>query len=393
MKIDDTLDFEIKLAPGGKGEISGYASIFDDAPDDYGDVIAPGAFAASLAEHKAADGAPLMLWQHDISQPIGVWEEIVEDERGLAVSGRLVLGSPRGAEAYELLKAGALNGLSIGFRTRRAERLEGGGRKLTDLDLVEISIVSLPAAGKARIANVKQRKGPMPAPKKKPEGGDEAAFEAKAAALEERADGMDTRLEAVEETLGGLKETAEAIELKLSRPGGVANDNGGDDEKQAAIEKRAFGTFLRRGPEQMGADEAKSLKVADDTTGGYLAPPDFVKEVIKGIIEISPVRQAARVGQTAAGSVILPKRTGTPTASWVGETETRNPTDSAYGQVEITTHEAACYVDVSRRLLEDSAVNVEAEVAADLAEEFGRLEGVAFVSGDGKKKPTGFLTF
>jgi HK97 family phage major capsid protein len=141
----------------------------------------------------------------------------------------------------------------------------------------------------------------------------------------------------------------------------------------------------------MAPDEVRSLRVSEDTAGGYLAPDEFVAEVIRGIVEFSPVRQAARVGNTASGAVILPKRTGQPTAHWVDETEERQGTEPAYGQLEIPIHEMACYVDVSRRLLEDSAVNVEAEIAFDLAEEFGKLEGGSFVVGNGVKKPLGLL--
>jgi HK97 family phage major capsid protein len=136
----------------------------------------------------------------------------------------------------------------------------------------------------------------------------------------------------------------------------------------------------------------KSLRVGDDTAGGYLAPAQFVAEIDKNLVEISPIRQAARVGNTASGSVIIPRRTGTPTGYWVGETETRTATESTYGQAEIPIHEVAVYVDVAQRLLEDAATNVESEVALDLAEEFAAREAVAFVKGDGVKKPVGLLT-
>jgi len=108
-------------------------------------------------------------------------------------------------------------------------------------------------------------------------------------------------------------------------------------------------------------------------------------------VERSPIRKAARVGTTSSGEVILPKRTGQPTGHWVGETEDRTETGPTYGQIEIPIHEMACYVDVSQRLLEDAAVNVEGEVAFDLAEEFGRLEALAFMQGDGVKKPLGVM--
>jgi hypothetical protein len=96
-----------------------------------------------------------MFWNHDSDQPIGVWTELVEDERGLKVTGKLVTETARGAEALALLKAGAISGLSIGFRARAAERGPNGGRVITDIELIEVSLVSLPAANKARVTSVK----------------------------------------------------------------------------------------------------------------------------------------------------------------------------------------------------------------------------------------------
>ncbi len=176
------------------------------------------------------------------------------------------------------------------------------------------------------------------------------------------------------------------VEAKLARPN---INRGAKDEDNA--ETKAFGEYLRKGKEAMSADEVKALAVSPDTAGGYLAPPEFSAEVVKGIVEQSPIRQAARVGSTSSGEVILPKRTGRPTGQWVGETETRPSTESAYGQIEVPIHEMACYVDVSQRLLEDAAVNVESEVASDLSEEFGRLESIGFSQGDGVKKPVGIM--
>ncbi|KAF0136861.1 MAG: phage major capsid protein [Xanthobacteraceae bacterium] len=196
---------------------------------------------------------------------------------------------------------------------------------------------------------------------------------------------VDDRLKAVETKTG---DRLDKMEAKLNRP---AVHTKGQDDDEPTIERKAFNGFLRSGREALGSDEVKSLRVAEDTAGGYLATPEFTTEVLKGIVEISPMRQAARVGSTSSGSIILPKRTGRPTARWVGETEDRTETGSAYGQVEIPVHESACFVDVSLRLLEDAAVNVEAEVASDLAEEFGRQEGEVFLNGNGDKKPMGIL--
>lgn len=216
----------------------------------------------------------------------------------------------------------------------------------------------------------------------KSEGGDAdpvKAFEALSAAIEQKMAGLTTELKKVSD-----KVDAEVVKAK--RPGTETKSEAEE------IERKTFELFLRKGKEALGADEVKMLRVSDDTQGGYLAPPEFTTEVDKNIVQFSPVRQAARVGQTASGSVIVPKRTGRPTGGWVGETETRPSTESAYGQAEIPIDEYACYVDVSNKLLEDAAVDVGAEVAFDLAEEFGRGEGVAFVSGDGNKKPLGFMS-
>jgi HK97 family phage major capsid protein len=206
-------------------------------------------------------------------------------------------------------------------------------------------------------------------------------LEAATRAVADLAAAFETRMAGLEDIENRLSE----LETRGQRPGATSGN-------ETPIERRAFTSFIRHGRETMEAEEVRSLVVGDDSKGGYLAPAEFVAEVIKNIVEISPVRQAARVGNTSAGSVVLPKRTGKPTAAWVGETDSRSSTQSTYGQSTIPVNEAAAYVDVSNALLEDSAVNVDAELAFDLAEEFGRLEGAAFVNGDGAGKPEGFMS-
>jgi HK97 family phage prohead protease len=132
------------------GTFEGYASVFGE-PDSYGDTIKPGAFKKAVA----LKSKPAMFWQHDPAEPIGAWLDLAEDTRGLKVKGKLVTEVPRAAAAYALIKANALNGMSIGFRARASERGPNGGRVLTDIELIEISLVSLPAASKARITSVK----------------------------------------------------------------------------------------------------------------------------------------------------------------------------------------------------------------------------------------------
>ncbi len=204
------------------------------------------------------------------------------------------------------------------------------------------------------------------------------------AAVEEIRAGFTEYRTGADATIAELRATINGLETRMNRPGG-----GGSGPVEITIERRAFSNFLRLGEQRMDAEEVRALIVGDDTKGGYLAPAEFQAEVIKGIVEISPIRQAVRVGSTSAGSVILPKLTGRPTASWVGEDEERDETTMTYGQLEIPVHELACYIDVSNRLLEDSAINVESEVASEVAQEFALKEGSAFSNGDGAKKPVG----
>jgi uncharacterized protein len=132
-------------------EITGYASLFG-AADQGGDVVEKGAYAASLRRLTANGGRVKMLWQHDPAEPIGVWEEVREDARGLWVKGRILTDVARGREAAALIAAGAIDGLSIGYRTIKARKDDGGKRHLTELDLWEVSLVTFPMLPTARVA-------------------------------------------------------------------------------------------------------------------------------------------------------------------------------------------------------------------------------------------------
>ncbi len=137
------------------GTVEGYGSVFG-VRDNYDDVIAKGAFVQSLKDHKAAGTMPAMLWQHDADKPIGVWTEMVVEEKGLRIKGQLAMETVKGKEAHALLKMGAINGLSIGFMSKQwAYDRETEVRTLTEIDLWEVSLVTFPANEKARVTNVK----------------------------------------------------------------------------------------------------------------------------------------------------------------------------------------------------------------------------------------------
>ena len=138
------------------GQFVAYASTFGGAPDAYGDIVTPGAFAKTIADHRAAGTAPALFWAHDHKQPIGVITQLVEDTRGLRMDGKLTLEVARAAEAYALMKAGAL-AFSIGYQIVSSTPLGKRGRQLNEIKLYEVSAVAIPANSNATLLSVKVR--------------------------------------------------------------------------------------------------------------------------------------------------------------------------------------------------------------------------------------------
>lgn len=145
------LAFELK-AGGEEGVIEGYGSVFN-VVDGHGDKVMPGAFAESLRKRM-----PKMLWQHRMDEPIGVWTEAREDSRGLWLRGKMAIKSEFVRDKYERIKAGALDGLSIGYVTREDEDT-GEVRNLKRVDLYEVSPVTIGSNEEALIAHVKNGVG------------------------------------------------------------------------------------------------------------------------------------------------------------------------------------------------------------------------------------------
>src|SRR4051794_8972341 len=142
----------LSLAPDGA--VEGYASLFGEI-DQARDMVMPGAFAQTL-KHRGLRKIP-MLFQHDPSEPVGVWLELVEDFRGLRARGRLIPDVARARELLALMKAGAIDGLSIGYRTVRGQiDPKTRVRRLYQVDLWEISIVTFPLLNGARVSAVKR---------------------------------------------------------------------------------------------------------------------------------------------------------------------------------------------------------------------------------------------
>ncbi|NTC26607.1 HK97 family phage prohead protease [Agrobacterium tumefaciens] len=152
-----TKDFALQVKDLSEdGTFEGYGSIFGNV-DSYGEKVMPGAFVDSLARHKREGSNVLMLWNHDAHQPIGVWEDLAEDAKGLWGKGRFLLDIQRAREVHTLAKNKAIGGLSIGYREEDTDQ-DGAVRLLKKLNLYEISPVTFPANRRARIESVKSER-------------------------------------------------------------------------------------------------------------------------------------------------------------------------------------------------------------------------------------------
>lgn len=146
---------DLKSAAGG-WSFSGYASTFLNT-DEGGDIVMPGAFKTSLKNRPR----PKLLWQHQSSEPIGTVVSLTEDDRGLKGEWEIV-DTQRGTDAYKLLKKGAIDSLSIGYLPVDAEFKDSGVRELKEVDLLEVSVVTIPMNEEALITNVKSMLHDMP---------------------------------------------------------------------------------------------------------------------------------------------------------------------------------------------------------------------------------------
>jgi len=222
------------------------------------------------------------------------------------------------------------------------------------------------------------------------EKGESTAYnDEKLAQIESKLDqyeAMNQKLTTAEANAEQIKEQVSKIETMVTRP------DSGFESKQVDEYLNAFDQYCRKGLEGLQPDEKKALTVSNDSTGGYLAPPEYVRELLKTITEISPIRSIARVRSTGARSIQIPKRDGQFSAQWVSESGTRSETTGyTVGLEELPAHEMYALVDISEQDLEDTVFDLEAEMQSEFAEQFAKAEGNAFVVGDAVGKPHGFM--
>ena len=184
-----------------------------------------------------------------------------------------------------------------------------------------------------------------------------------------------------------LEEKMNSLEADLKR--GI----GGEEKAAKTQELKGFEVLLKKGlVNTRGSEEFKYLRSDNNEDGGYLAPYEYVNEIIKKITEISPVRSVARVISTSSKEVRIPKRTGLVSGGWVGEGQAAAQSNSSYGDEVLRAEKMMVFTDITLELLRDSAFDMRREITADVAEDFAKLEGAAFVNGNSVSKPEGLLT-
>lgn len=359
------------------GAIEGFASIFDTV-DRGGDIVRPGAFKGVKA--------PLpMLWDHNPAEPIGVWEVVQETAQGLMVKGRLLIADlAKAAEVRALILAQAVTGLSIGYIATKTMPRKGGGRDLVAVDLFEVSVVAVPMHPDTRITQAKAHEA----------GKDAMDPDMLATLQQEVATQVAALLAANKETKSAdpaaaqLLARLDQIEAKANRLAAPAVVTPGE----LSPEKKAWAQYLRVGSQGLSDAERKTFMVSSDPQGGYLAQPEISGEIIRDLIEFSPIRSLASIAGTSQPSVIYTTRGLLSGAAWHGEVVTvPETTGNPFGQREIILRRLSTFVDISNQNLLFAPAAI-AEVNAAIAEDFAKKESTSFVTGTGVLDPMGILT-
>jgi HK97 family phage major capsid protein len=218
-------------------------------------------------------------------------------------------------------------------------------------------------------------------------------------------EGLNQKLTLAEQQAKAAKEASDRIEVMLARLPKDAAARGDEAETKAlhgrwaraVVMAHAIGIpNLPQDEQKLLADvqkEAKALNVSTDTAGGYLAPIEYVREIIKGVTEMSPARALARIRNTSSKSIQIPKRTGQFAARRTTEQGTRTETTGlTYGLEELPAPEMYALIDISGQMLEDTAFDMEAEIREEASEQFAVKEGQEFVSGTGVGDMEGILS-
>lgn len=337
---------------GGGFIISGYASVYDIADQD-NDIIVKGAF--TNLENKNVK----LLWQHNHEKPLGVIQTIFEDNYGLKVEATINSKIESGFEAIELIKQGAVNALSVGFNIISSYFNEGGQRVITEVDLIEVSIVTFPANTEAQINYIQSENKN----------------------IKHNIKGTSMNIDNTRDKISKLEDEISSLHGYLGRPNSW--------NAQEVESKSYFNDYIRKGTQHALIN--KSLSGAKDE-GEVLLVPTLYNKILSLINLSSPMRQLASVETISTNALDVVIDNGKFACGWVGEVEAREETATPkLIQKRIPVHELYAQPKATQKLIDDSAIQIESWLVEKLKEYFLKEENTAFIHGDGDKKPTGLL--
>ena len=347
--------FEVK-AQGDNFQVEGYASVFN-VKDNHGEIISPGAYKNASRKRKIA-----FLWQYDQTKPIGVIDEIYEDEKGIFMKATINGTTQNGRDAISLIEQGAIEGFSVGFYVKKCHLSKSGERVITEMDLVEVSLVTFPSNEQALITDRSKKSFITIQPTKE--------------------DNMTTHTNNADEgRFQKIEKSIYEMQSAMVRP----------DIDMAPVLETKFGHFLRTGTMDL---ETKALTSNADQDGGFMLRPELYDRIVAGIKAMSPMRQLASVETISSNALDVLIERGRFASNWVADAAVRVDTDNAQvAQKRISVHELYAQPKATQRLLDDSAINIENWVAERLEDSFARIENTSFINGDGNNKPTGILNY
>lgn len=200
--------------------------------------------------------------------------------------------------------------------------------------------------------------------------------------VQDELDKWDERFEQMQSRRNAQKETQDAVDEVLGK----------NVEVPGTKDEETYNKYLEKGKRMLTPDERKKLISTDATGAGYLAPPAFSAEVIRDIVEMSPIRELAEVRSTSRSYIQIPRREATGEAKWINEGSTRNEVQNPeYGMERINNHPLHALHLATNEQLEDSVVDIEAAIRNDIAEQIAKSENRAFILGSGAGQPTGIL--
>jgi HK97 family phage major capsid protein/HK97 family phage prohead protease len=379
------------LQCGETGIIAGYASVFNII-DQHNDLIKPGAF-------KRLDREKIkLLWQHKADEPIGVIEEIREDQHGLYFKAKLLIELPQALSAYNLIKAKAISGVSIGFQPVKSHQ-SGEVRVIEAIDLWEISLVTFPANAQANITEVKQyiQGKTMHKNTEKLQAWEDfkSINEEALKSIEQKGSAdplLNQQLIRISSHLDDYKSRLDTLETTVARPftNGNLNFSHTDNEH-----KKAFNSYLRSGNEQnLSKLEQKALSAGSDVDGGYLITRQTSKEITQILEEISPMRQLCSREMISTSSLDIIEDYNSASAGWTSETKAVADTDTPkINKRNIAVFELFAQPSATQKLIDDSSIDIERWLSEKLVNSFAKLESQAFIKGDGTTCPRGILTY